>query len=284
MSKYTQPLNKQEALQVKAKNENALAYYPECSDTNDIVVNIVAIKDWDLQFIYNQRQDCLYITREDYAMYVKGNKPLPEGYGYASKSFEDSKYDGLEYCTFGEHTHWVKWNFPNILFTTEKTGILKDPSIWYLYAFKLEDLARVEAETNEITQEQAEWLEKNYPNIKIDYIRKLYQKGVVYRVTQETKDLIDREMPLATLNQAGEPALNPNNEHFEEIAERLQYFDKEDETSKEQPYEDLEAQIENLQSALILQKSKAKVLISHYKDRSKLDQAISKLEEELTNG
>ena len=50
MSKYNQPLSKQEALQLKKSNPKVVAYYPECSDTNDIVVNIVPMEDWDLNF------------------------------------------------------------------------------------------------------------------------------------------------------------------------------------------------------------------------------------------
>jgi hypothetical protein len=338
MNNYTQPLTKKDFLKLQQANSavTILKIYPNgYQDEGDIGCLHECLFKQSYQF---------FCTREDYAMYVKGVQKLPEGYTYANKPFGQGIYDGLFFYRLDNIN---KWSSGVYRFKDRENA---EGHNYWQYCFSIEDLARVETPKTmkNISHQEAVWLQKHYPetlvnvdqskhtteNIAIKEVaiigmveRQPYQELMKVYVTQETKDLIEREMPLATLNEKGEPTLNPNNEHFEEVADRFKPTTEQDKAAFEEmanllasfykedrsfnlllekkegetslldklkeislqarlkpTREELETQIENLQAALILQKSKTKVLIQYYKERNSLDQAISKLEEELTNG
>ncbi len=106
-----------------------------------------------------------YLTRSDYATYIIGNKPLPEVYGYPSKELSSGIYEGLEYLSVSNGTKW-----------TFKLPIQDKLEQWWLYAFPLTDLARVEAEAvvsemerTEINAAQVEYIVKHDVKTKLFY-------------------------------------------------------------------------------------------------------------------
>jgi hypothetical protein len=94
---------------------------------------IDTISNFNLTYIY-YNNNAIYLTRSDYATYIIGNKPVPEGYGYPNKELS-RVYEGLEYrCT--------KTNSKFVFELPHQNNLDK----WWLYIFHSEDLARVEAE------------------------------------------------------------------------------------------------------------------------------------------
>jgi hypothetical protein len=110
-----------------------------------------------------------YLTRSDYAQYIIGNQPLPEGYGYPNKELSSGIYDSLpEYYRLLKTGDWNRVNGICI-----NSGMINDYD-WHCFAFPLTDLARVEAETaeperTEINIPQMGWL--HYKTITLKYFK-----------------------------------------------------------------------------------------------------------------
>lgn len=109
-----------------------------------------------------------YLTRSDYATYIIGNKPVPEGYGYPSKELSSRIYDSLPYKFCFNQDEWSD----NGSFECKYTTVKK----WHQICFKLTDLARVEAEAvvsemerTEINAAQVEWLSTYKPETNFFY-------------------------------------------------------------------------------------------------------------------
>jgi hypothetical protein len=147
----------------------------------------------------------------------------------------------------------------------------------------------------EISYQTAKWLKENYKDIdacsdnnivlKIGATnlepmlnRETYRNILRLYVNTQTINLIDAEMPkeenkpfegyfyTSTMQKIKEEQTDST----VQLIERLQ-FEK----------AMLEKEVEELQSELILQRSRARVLINYYKERNTLNQHITKLEEEL---
>lgn len=124
---YTEQITLEQALDLQNIELPFRAY---CSSFK----KVDALNHFDIQDIYRNK-GYLLISRFDYATYIIGNKPLPEVYGYPSKELSSGIYEGLEYLSVSNGTKW-----------TFKLPIQDKLEQWWLYAFKLTDLTRVEAE------------------------------------------------------------------------------------------------------------------------------------------
>ena len=139
---YTEKITLEQALDLQKKIEKG--EIPDMSacyriDNRDIPVYSI-LDEGDLN-TYNGGY--YYITRPDYAQYIIGNKPLPDGYGYPSKDLSIGLYNGIPYMfCFGDQSNI--WLSTGQVFNLKTTTITK----WYEVAFKLTDLARVEAESD----------------------------------------------------------------------------------------------------------------------------------------
>lgn len=107
------------------------------SESNEAFYLSKANIDYIYQYSY------IYLTRPDYAQYIKGNKPLPDGYGYASKPLDSGIYDNLECLNpCNSNKSWkLKFQTSVVVGCTSYNN-----NYWWRYAFPLTDLARVEAE------------------------------------------------------------------------------------------------------------------------------------------
>lgn len=147
---YDQKITLEQALDLQKKiNAGQMPDMSACYriDNRDIPVYSI-LDDGDLN-TYNGGY--YYLTRTDYATYIQGNKPLPDGYGYPSKD-DPKTYEGLYcHCLTTDNS----WSRHTYLFTVEN-WLFK----WYEVAFKLTDLARVEAEPErtEINAAQVKWM------------------------------------------------------------------------------------------------------------------------------
>ena len=136
---YTEKITLEQALDLQKKIEKG--EIPDMSacyriDNRDIPVYSI-LDEGDLN-TYNGGY--YYITRSDYATYILGNKPLPDGYGYPSKDLSIGIYDELPYYFNFNADDWSK----NLSFDSNYTTVKK----WYQICFRLTDLARVEAEAD----------------------------------------------------------------------------------------------------------------------------------------
>lgn len=78
--------------------------------------------------------DKIYIIRPDYAHFIKGKQPLPEGFGYATMPFGEGRYKDLKYYND---------NYPNgKLFINDN---IRYNNKWWEFLFKLEDLEIAES-------------------------------------------------------------------------------------------------------------------------------------------
>lgn len=98
---------------------------------------IDTISNFNLTYIY-YNNNAIYLTRSDYATYIIGNKPVPEGYGYPNKDMSSRIYDSLPYKFCFNQDEWSD----NGSFECKYTTVKK----WHQICFPLTDLARVEAE------------------------------------------------------------------------------------------------------------------------------------------
>ena len=123
-----------------------------------------------------------YITRPDYAQYIIGNKPLPDGYGYPSKDLSIGLYNGIPYMfCFGDQSNI--WLSTGQVFNLKTTTITK----WYEVAFKLTDLARVEAEADPKPSMPAHF----EPDWKAKYIELEEQHNTLIKHLQEATALAE---------------------------------------------------------------------------------------------
>lgn len=163
---YTEKITLEQAIMFKKKQP--FTQVKRILDGESLFVKL--IQDIGIENLY-ANDGYILITRPDYAQYIQGNNPLPDGYGYPSKDLGSGLYNGIPYMfCFGDQS--------NIWLSTEQVFNLKTTTItkWYEVAFKLSDLARVEAESvvskmerTEINAAQVEYLVKNEVKTKLFY-------------------------------------------------------------------------------------------------------------------
>ena len=297
MSKYNQPLSKQEALQLKKSNPKVVALYPEYQPECSEIVNSDNIESWKIDWIYEQGYS-LYITREDYAMYIREIERLPKGYAYANKPFGTGIYDGLSFWGLDNTTKWSSGVYP---FKDRENA--EGHNFWQ-YCFSIEDLARVENTLPTQQEATKELIDREMPKPVVANVWQGQEPQTIWE-KQKEEPSISEPYPVETISKpyTYNRTLSQVLEEMKETLSHSQasnWYEKfkwaynnlqeyyEHATNNTTTIQELEAQITELeqdyQEALshsIKIHSKAKVLISHYKDRAKLDRAITKLEEEL---
>lgn len=172
---YDQQITLEQALDLQNKiNAGEMPDMSACYriDNRDIPVHSI-LDDGDLN-TYNGGY--YYLTRSDYANYILGNNPLPDGYGYPSKDLGSGLYNGIPYMfCFGDQSNI--WLSTGQVFNLKTTTITK----WYEVAFKLTDLARVEAEADPKPSMPAHFK----PDWKAKYIELEEQHNTLIKHLQE---------------------------------------------------------------------------------------------------
>ena len=89
---FDQQITLNQALDLKTKIEareipDIQAYFKYYDTYNSIGKTTV--------YYIDKSSNAILLTRSDYAQYIQGNKPLPDGYGYASKDLSSGIYDEL---------------------------------------------------------------------------------------------------------------------------------------------------------------------------------------------
>lgn len=134
---YDQQITLEQALnlqnKIKAGEMPDIEIYYQYYQTDDHHGNLGS---YYLDRCYKDNNDAIHLTRSDYATFIIGNKPVPEGYGYASKELNSGIYQDLHFMAT-DRTRWLTHDFNFGRYCTGK---------WYDYAFLLADLARVEAD------------------------------------------------------------------------------------------------------------------------------------------
>lgn len=169
---YTEKITFEQALdlqnKIKAGEMPDIEIYYQYYQTDDHHGNLGS---YYLDRCYKDNNDAILLTRSDYATYILGNNPLPDGYGYPSKDLGSGIYDGLpEYYRMLKTGDWNRVNGICI-----NSAMINDYD-WYCFAFPLSDLARVEAEAvvskmerTEINAAQVEWLFTYKPETNFFY-------------------------------------------------------------------------------------------------------------------
>jgi len=85
----------------------------------------------------------LFCDALTYATHILNQAAPPEGWGYAAYELGSGMYDKLPYYRLNDEDKWKEGTFDIYEYTTAKVK-----GIWNRFAFKLTDLARVEAETD----------------------------------------------------------------------------------------------------------------------------------------
>lgn len=163
---YDQQITLEQALDLQNKIKSGEMPDIIAFSTNARINN--SLENTDVNYVYKNRGKELLLTRSDYATYILGNNPLPDGYGYPSKDLSIGIYDELPYYFNFNADDWSK----NLSFDSNYTTVKK----WYQICFRLTDLARVEAESvvskmerTEINAAQVEYLVKNEVKTKLFY-------------------------------------------------------------------------------------------------------------------
>jgi len=82
----------------------------------------------------------VFITAHDYATYILNQPTPPEGWGYAAYELDSGRYNELPYYILTDAKHWKSGVFSYYQYSN--SDFKYD---WNRYAFKLTDLAKVEA-------------------------------------------------------------------------------------------------------------------------------------------
>lgn len=165
---YTEKITLEQAIMLKKKQP--FTQVKRILDGESLFVKL--IQDIGIENLY-ANDGYILITRPDYAQYIQGNNPLPDGYGYPSKDLDSGIYDELPYMfhtPYGsDERQWTKGGASHY-------GISDYYTEFWKYAFKLTDLARVEAEAviskmerTEINAAQVEWIFQNTPETEHFY-------------------------------------------------------------------------------------------------------------------
>ena len=172
--------------------ESIIVYSPI---TKQVPIDTISV--FNLTYIYGNN-NAIYLTRSDYAQYIIGNNPVPEGYGYANKELTFDKYIWLRFKEYSK-AEWVI-NNPNG-FSYSDAEKFK----WWQVCFPLTDLARVEAEAEAPSMpahfaDSTDWKAKyselerekngvvsNYALLKQDY--ELYKADAEKQI-KEARDVI----------------------------------------------------------------------------------------------
>lgn len=136
---YTEKISMDKAIDLQSKIKAGKMPDIIAFSTNARAFN--SLEYTDVNHVYNKMGKELLLTRPDYAQYIEEVDPLPEGWGYVNKPIESKIYEGLERL----HCHaWggKKWWDDGKPFKYSASN--KD--VWHRFCFRLEDLARVEAE------------------------------------------------------------------------------------------------------------------------------------------
>jgi len=165
------------------------------------------LRDFEIKEHYNLGR-VIFITALDYAIHILGQAAPPEGWGYAAYPLDSGRYDKFPclICRFSLDNlpnDWIESYYENF-------GQKIKPTIsqeWNHFAFRLEDLARVETEPKplhlqslneladtafkykpitekektEINAAQAEWLSINNPFINYSLNGINYSNNVLIR-------------------------------------------------------------------------------------------------------
>jgi len=139
--KLRDKLSKQEIPEIKVFNSKFSASVPPKDGNPDW------LRNWIIEIVYQQGY-YLSTTALDYATYILGEVAPPEGWGYAAFD-EPERYFGFPYM-IAQERKWNKGYYPVLDFKW---------SNWYNYAFRLQDLARVE-EVAETEKTATDWKAK----------------------------------------------------------------------------------------------------------------------------
>lgn len=143
--KYIQPYRKanctieltlQEALELRAKVDKGEIPTIWARNSSGIQkTNPDKLEKYGIELVYKDGF-ALFVKPTDYAQYVKGNQPLPEGYGYASKPFGQGIYHELNYQYIDPENKWKT----SPISLNDKDVSSETANIWWRQCFFLEDL------------------------------------------------------------------------------------------------------------------------------------------------
>ncbi len=159
MYPYLKELTSNEAYAIQQSNPDCLAYYPKSTNHPN---HVSTVGHFIFQGIYGELNHSVFITALDYATHILKQKTPPEGWGYAAYN-EPERYKGLPKLDI----YLSGWLPDGKDFDGNWNG-------WYYYAFRLSDLARVEAEKVELTTRQAQYLTENNSPIQKEFYHGIY--------------------------------------------------------------------------------------------------------------
>jgi len=188
MYPYTKELTLDEAQtlqqKIKAGEMPDIEIYFQYFRTDDHHGNLGS---YYLDRCYKDNNNAILLTALDYATHILNQLAPPEGWGYAAYPLDSGKYDKLPYLvlvnSWGEG--WYSQYKESITFSKEE---------WIRYAFKLTDLARVEAEKPEVksTPPIADWEGTAFPE-RPDAIRPAKQEQTFGQFVGKVLEKIDWE-------------------------------------------------------------------------------------------
>jgi hypothetical protein len=154
---YDQQITLEQALnlqnKIKAGEMPDIEIYYQYYQTDDHHGNLGS---YYLDRCYKDNNDAIHLTRNDYAQYIIGNQPVPEGYGYPSKELKQGTYNGLQWAWYNGSC-WTIINDSDDSFYIDNDKAMDN---WYSIAFPITYLACVEAEAEKPFADSADWKAK----------------------------------------------------------------------------------------------------------------------------
>ncbi|NBO98843.1 MAG: hypothetical protein EBU90_01775 [Proteobacteria bacterium] len=144
--------------------------------------------DFDENTLKEYYNDGNYIscTALDYATHILGQDTPPEGWGYAAYELSSGRYDELAYW-------WLYYKWEKSDYDCYKKSDIFPKTEWNRYAFRLEDLAKVEGEPETEIPNTTDWKASyNKANTKYEILFSYYNQ-----LPQEFKDLAISEMEIS---------------------------------------------------------------------------------------